>query len=45
MTYSPHADFAASYTLALYYIALRCGSRRFATVAEMYWQESHGVIP
>ena len=45
MTYCPRHDFAASYTLALYYIALRTGSRRFATVAEMYWQEAHGGIP
>ena len=45
MTYCPRPDFAASYTLALHYIALRTGSRRFATVAEMYWIECHGGIP
>ena len=45
MTYCPHTDFAASYTLALHYIALRIGSRRFATLPEMYWIETTGGIP
>lgn len=38
-------DAKACYELALRMIALRLGSRRAATPAEMYWQEAHGVIP
>ena len=45
MTYCPHQDFAASYTLALHWLALRIGSRRFATLPEMYWIETTGGIP
>ena len=45
MTYCPHIDFSASYTLALHYVALRIGSRRFATLPEMYWIETTGGIP
>ncbi len=43
--YDWKADAIASYTLALRMIALQIGTRRFATIPEMYWQERHGVIP
>lgn len=45
MTYDWQQDALASYTYALRMLALKIGSRRFETLPEMYWQESHGVIP
>ena len=45
MTYDWRQDSRNSYTYALRMMALRIGSRRFETPAEMYWQEQHGVIP
>ena len=44
MTYDWQADFGASYTYAVRMKALAGGFRRFETLPEMYWQESHGVI-
>ena len=38
-------DGQASYLLALYYMALRIGSRSPRTVADMYWLEKQGLIP
>lgn len=38
-------DAWASYKLAQRLISLRIGARRFSTISEMYFQESHGVIP
>ena len=43
--YNRQRDAIDCYHLALRMIALRLGSRRFETLPEMYWQESHGVIP
>jgi len=43
--YNWQRDAIDCYHLALRMIALRIGSRRFETLPEMYWQESHGVIP
>lgn len=45
MKYCPETNAKRCYELALRMIALRIGSRRAETVAEMYWQEQHGVIP
>jgi hypothetical protein len=45
MDYDWRQDAIGSYTLALRMISLRLGVRRFNTIAEMYWQEAHGVIP
>ena len=44
-SYDFRVDAIACYTLALRLIALRRGSARFKNISEMYWQESHGVIP
>lgn len=44
-TYRWRTDAFDSYTYALRMKALAIGSRRFATLPEMYWQESHGQIP
>lgn len=43
--YCWQTDAKACYELALRMISLRLGTRQFRTVAEMYWQERHGVIP
>jgi hypothetical protein len=43
--YDWRKDAIDCYHLALRMIALRLGSRQFHTLPEMYWQESHGVIP
>ena len=45
MTYSWQTDFAGSYALACRFMALRLGSRLPATLPEMYYCESYGVIP
>lgn len=45
MAYDWRADALACYMLALRMLALRKGSVRFQTIPEMYFQESHGVIP
>lgn len=45
MTYDWRIDAVRCYELALRLKALAIGARRFETVAEMYWQEGHGVIP
>lgn len=43
--YSWRVDAYHCYLLALHMKALAKGSRRPATVAELYWCEMHGVIP
>lgn len=43
--YSVNEDMRRSYDVALYYMALRIGSRRAARPAEMYWLEAQGIIP
>jgi hypothetical protein len=43
--YNWERDAIGCYTLAIRMISLRIGARRFQTIAEMYWQEQHGVIP
>lgn len=45
MTYSFMADFGNSCALALRCLALRHGSARFRTIAEMYFIEREGGIP
>lgn len=45
LEYNWRKDAIDCYHLALRMIALRIGSRQFYTLPEMYWQESHGVIP
>lgn len=45
MTYDWRTDSIRSWQYALHMLALACGSRRFTTCAELYWQEQHGVIP
>ena len=45
MDYNWRTDAIACYMFAIRMIALRIGSRRFETIPEMYWQESHGTIP
>jgi len=45
MIYDWRKDSLACYMLALRMIALRRGAVGFKTLPEMYWQESHGVIP
>ena len=45
MTYHWETDAKRCYDTALYFIALRLGSRRFRTLPEMYWLESKGLIP
>ena len=43
--YSWELDSYRSWQLALRCMALACGSRRFETLAEMYWAEQQGQIP
>lgn len=43
--YNWRADALGCYLLALRMISIRLGASRFSTIPEMYWQESHGVIP
>lgn len=45
MDYDWRTDSLDCWWLALRLIALRNGVARFRTLAEMYWQEQHGVIP
>ena len=45
MAYDWHQDALACFHLAIRLKALAIGSIRFQTIPEMYWQESHGVIP
>jgi hypothetical protein len=45
MTYCWQTDAKSSYETALYFIALRLGSRRFKTLPDMYWLEGQGLIP
>lgn len=43
--YDWRQDAIDSYHLALHLKALAIGAKRFSTISEMYFQESHGVIP
>jgi len=43
--YCGHADAYASWRYAIHMLSLAVGSRRFETLAELYWIESQGGIP
>ncbi len=45
MSYCWETDAKRCYETALYFIALRIGSRRFKAISEMYWLEGQGLIP
>lgn len=43
--YDWRKDALDSFHLALHFKALAIGAKRFSNISEMYFQESHGVIP
>lgn len=43
--YNWRVDAYHSYLLAIHLKALAIGAKQFQTISEMYFQESHGVIP
>lgn len=45
LMYDWQQDSRDSWALAIRYLALAYGSRRFQTIPEMYFQESRGAIP